>query len=239
MNPDDLETRCRSNLAAVRHQIDDACLRAGRAANAVRLVAVTKYVDAAAARAMAAAGCRDLAESRPQALWAKAETLADLAPPVRWHLIGHLQRNKVRRTLPVADLIHTLDSRRLLETLDAEAAAAGRPCDALVEVNLAGDPGRTGATAAETREIVAMAARSPHVRLRGLMGMASVPEGGDAAAQARRQFAWLREFRDRLRGEGGMELPELSMGMSGDLAEAILEGSTMVRVGSALFEGLL
>lgn len=239
MKPEEVETRCRRNLATVQERIDDACRRAGRDAAGVRLVGVTKYVDAFATEAIARAGCRDLGESRPQSLWAKAEALAARGMPVRWHLIGHLQRNKVKRTLPLVDLVHTLDSLRLLETLDAEAAAVSRRCDALVEVNLAGDPGRTGADEAQAREIVATAvARFPHVRIRGLMGMASVPEGDDPSGRARRQFAWLREFRDRLRSESGLEMPELSMGMSGDFAEAILEGSTLVRIGSALFEGL-
>lgn len=239
MKPDDMQTRCRENLAAVRGRIDEACRQAGRDPAAVRLIAVTKYVDAAVTRAIAVAGCHDLGESRPQSLWAKAEALAAGGPSIRWHLIGHLQRNKVKRTLAVVDLIHTLDSRRLLEALDVEAAAAERPCQVLVEVNVAGDPGRTGATEAEARDIVlAVAARHPFIRLRGLMGMASVPEGANAADQARRQFAWLREFRDRLARESGCDLPELSMGMSGDFAEAIAEGATMVRIGSALFEGL-
>lgn len=238
MKPDEIETRCRDNLAAVRGRIDDACRRAGREPGAVRLIAVTKYVDTAVTRAIAVAGCHDLGESRPQSLWAKAEALAAGMPAIRWHLIGHLQRNKVKRTLPVVGLIHTLDSLRLFHALAAEAAAEDQPCHALVEVNLAGDAARTGASEAEAREILAAAAGHPAVSIRGLMGMASVPEGDDASSRARRQFAWLREFRDCLSRESGLELPELSMGMSGDFAEAIAEGATMVRIGSALFEGL-
>jgi len=239
MRAEEAFDRCRDNVAVVRERIAEACRRSGRAPADVRLIAVTKYVDAAAARAVVAAGCRDLAESRPQELWAKATALADLAPPVRWHLVGHLQRNKVRRTLEVNPLLHTLDSLRLLETIDAEATRADRTCAALVEVNLAADPGRTGATETDAAGIVRAAVeRHPHVRLLGLMGMASVPEGPDAAGQARRQFARLRELRDRLRAENpACGLDELSMGMSGDFVEAILEGATMVRIGSALFAG--
>lgn len=227
-----------ANLARVRDQVAAACHRAGRDPAAVTLIGVTKYVDAAAARLVHAAGCHDLAESRPQALWGKAEALADLTPPPRWHLIGHLQRNKIRRTLAANPLIHSLDSPRLLEALAAECAAAGGVCEALVEVNLAGDPDRTGATEAEAEAIVAAAATRPAIRIRGLMGMASVPDGDPGAA--RREFARLRELRDRLAATlpGGDALRELSMGMSGDFVEAILEGATMIRIGSALFAGL-
>lgn len=230
--------RIADNLAAIRGRMHEACRRADRDPAGVTLIAVTKYVDAATARLVHATGCIDLAESRPQSLWVKADGLAGLAPPPRWHLVGHLQRNKIRRTLATGALVHSLDSLRLLDALAAEAAAAGRACEALVEVNLAGDPDRTGATEAEAAAIVTAAAGMPQVRLRGLMGMASVPDG-DASA-ARREFARLRELRDRFAATlpGGGTLRDLSMGMSGDYPEAILEGATMVRVGSAVFAGL-
>lgn len=229
--------RCRGTIAAVRGRIEDACRRAGRPASSVTLVAVTKYVDEQATRTLAEAGCLDLAESRPQQLWRKAAALAGHAPPIRWHLIGHLQRNKVRRTLPVVSVIQTLDSLRLLDALVAEAAAASVEVEVLVEVNLSADPTRSGALVDDVPTLVAAAARAPGVRLRGLMGMASHPES--PAADARRDFARLRELRDRLAGDVDPErLRELSMGMSGDFEEAILEGSTIVRVGSALVAGL-
>lgn len=229
--------RVQANVQAARERIAAACGKAGRSPDDVRLVAVTKYVDAAVARLVAAAGCIDLAESRPQRLQTMAAALVDVRPDVRWHLVGHLQRNKVRRMLPFLTLLHTLDSLRLLHTLEAEAASAGMACEVLVEVNLAGDPGRSGVVSRTCRRVVAAAARSQHVRLRGLMGMAARPDAPDA--DARRDFAVLRELRDVLAGDvpAGM-LAELSMGMSGDLEAAILEGSTMVRVGSALFEGV-
>lgn len=230
-------TTVADRLAAVRERVADACRQGGRSAGDVRVVAVTKYVDIDVARMVVEAGCVDLGESRPQELWRKSEALAASVPPVRWHLVGHLQRNKVRRTVGVVDLVHTLDSLRLLATLDAEAAAAGKVCDVLVEINLAGDPGRTGVDEATAAELLAAAARHPHVRFRGLMGMASVPRGADASSRARRQFANLREIRDRLAlAHPDIMLSELSMGMSGDYVEAILEGATLVRIGSALFE---
>ncbi|NBW86917.1 MAG: YggS family pyridoxal phosphate-dependent enzyme [Planctomycetia bacterium] len=235
-----LRERCLSNLSRVRESVAEACRRAGRPPADVTLVGVTKYVDATAARCLLEAGCADLAESRPQELWAKAAALADARPEPRWHLVGHLQRNKVRRTLPVGALIHTLDSRRLLEALEAEAAAADTACEVLVEVNVSGDPARSGAMEADAEPLLVAAAQSPHLRLRGLMAMASHPDG--PAADARRDFARLRELRDRITARGIVDaalVRELSMGMSGDFAEAILEGSTMVRIGSALFAGLV
>ncbi|MFM8634331.1 MAG: YggS family pyridoxal phosphate-dependent enzyme [Planctomycetia bacterium] len=226
-------------LAVVREKVAEACHRARRDPRGVRIIAVTKYVDLDAARDVLAAGCVDLGESRPQELWRKSAALADADPAPRWHLIGHLQRNKVRRTLEVATLVHTLDSLRLMEAIDGEAARLGRPCDALVELNLVGDPGRSGVDDDGARHLLAAAAAHPHVRIRGLMGMAGVPEGPDPSDQARRQFARLRGLRDRLQEEfPGQDLAELSMGMSGDYVEAILEGSTLVRIGSALFEGM-
>ncbi len=228
--------RLRRNLEAVEDGVREACRRAGRHRDDVRIVAVTKYVDAALTRLVVEAGCLDLGESRPQVLWTKAEELASLDPPPRWHLVGHLQRNKVRRTLPHLHLLHSLDGHRLLATLEAEAATLDRPVDVLVEVNLTDDTGRTGVAYDEAADLVATAAARPHIRLRGLMGMAPA---GDTTV-ARRAFERLRILRDRLAAEapdlGG--LPELSMGMSGDYEEAILEGSTLVRIGSALFAGI-
>ena len=223
-------------LGAVREKVAEACRQAGRDARDVRIVAVTKYVDVDVARAVLAEGCLDLGESRPQELWRKAPALADHVPPARWHLVGHLQRNKARRTVGIVSMVHTLDSLRLLEAIDAEARSAALVCNALIEINLAGDPGRTGVDEATAAELLAAAAGHPHVRIRGLMGMASVPDGGEHGGQARRQFARLREIRDRLAPEfPDTPLPELSMGMSGDYVEAILEGATLVRIGSALF----
>jgi pyridoxal phosphate enzyme (YggS family) len=239
-DPDLIRAQVRANLAAVRGRVEDACRRAGRDPAAVRIVGVTKYVQADLTRLLLECGCVDLAESRPQSLWEKAEALAGAKPKPRWHLVGHLQRNKIRRTLPILSLLHSLDSRRLLDALDAEAALAGRVCDVLVEVNLAGDPARTGLAEAEVAPLVEAACKLEHVRLRGLMGMASVPEGPAAAETARRQFARLREMRDALQQQVGTAcvLDELSMGMSEDFEAAILEGATLVRIGSALWEGV-
>src|SRR5437868_11966942 len=119
----DAEAIIAANLQRVREQIADAASRAGRRPEEITLVGVTKYVDVAAARALVDSGCHDLGESRPQSLWEKAEALSGLA--IRWHMVGHLQRNKVKRLLPHVHLLHSGDSLRLLEAVDAEAEALG------------------------------------------------------------------------------------------------------------------
>lgn len=232
--------RIADNLAAVRASVADACREAGRDPAGVRIIGVTKYVGIDEAMAVYECGCRDLAESRPQELWRKAEAFATAGLQARWHLIGHLQRNKVRRTLPHLHLLHSLDSLRLLRTIDEEARVAGIIADVLVEVKVDDGPQRTGASRDEVSAIVTAASELPGIRLRGMMAMASAPDDGDdpvaAARSARRQFAAVRELRDELRiGMPADSLAELSMGMSGDYREAILEGATIVRVGSALF----
>ncbi|MGH6742811.1 MAG: alanine racemase, partial [Bradyrhizobium sp.] len=131
------------NLAGIRGRIEAAARRSGRDAGEVKLVAVTKYVDTEIARNLVEAGCRHLGEARPQELWRKAQALA--GQPIDWHLIGHLQRNKVARTLPLVRLIHSCDSLRLIESIDSEAPKAGiAPAAILLEVNVSGDATKHG-----------------------------------------------------------------------------------------------
>lgn len=226
------------NLARVRERIAQAAEAAGRSAGEITLVGVTKYVGAAQARELVAAGCTDLGESRPQELWAKASELAsasrETGAPIRWHLIGHLQRNKVRRTLPLVSLIHSVDSLRLLAAIDAEwKALAPTLTDpvptirALLEINTSGDVAKQGMKPGEIEPILAAAGQFPRVEICGLMTMAAL-DGGPAIAA--RNFAVLRELADRF------QLQERSMGMSGDFEIAIREGATIVRIGSALWE---
>ncbi|HEV3415615.1 MAG TPA: YggS family pyridoxal phosphate-dependent enzyme [Pirellulales bacterium] len=226
-------TRITDNLAEIRERIAAAAARSGRPAEAVTVVAVTKSQAARAARELVAAGCRDLGESRPQELWSKAGELADL--PIRWHMIGHLQRNKVERTLPIVSLIHSVDSRRVAAAVDQTAQSLGRTVPILVEVNISGDRSKHGFQPEEMPAVLPAIAALGHLRIRGLMAMAG--REGDSGA-ARRDFAQLREFRDQLRRSlpDGVPLDELSMGMSGDFEAAIEEGATIVRIGSALFE---
>jgi pyridoxal phosphate enzyme (YggS family) len=232
--------RIADNVAAVRQRIAEAASRAGRSADSVTLVAVTKYVSAEIAQLLVEAGCRDLGESRPQELWSKAEILRPgNFGDVRWHLIGHLQRNKVRRTLSMVRLIHTVDSERLLTAIDEEARAIGtRRAEVLIEVNISGDASKTGLAASEVEPLLAAAGTMSGVSVRGLMGMASLT-GGPATAQ--HNFAALRSLRDRLQRNlpENVSLDELSMGMSDDFEVAIAEGATIVRIGSALVEGVV
>jgi pyridoxal phosphate enzyme (YggS family) len=231
----DLPARLAENLARVRQQIAEAANRSGRKPEEVRLVGVTKYVDTVTARALFDAGLHDLAESRPQELWRKGELLREL--PIRWHFVGHLQRNKIDKTLPLTSLLHSGDSLRLLEGVSAAAMKQGRSIDTLLEVNISGDVAKHGFPPESLKAELAPIAALGGIKVRGLMGMAAL-EGG--SEQARRDFAALRELRDDLRCDcpPQIELTELSMGMSGDFIEAIEEGTTIVRVGSALFEGL-
>jgi pyridoxal phosphate enzyme (YggS family) len=232
----DTSTQIQENVAEVRERMASAAERSGRTVDDVLMVAVTKYVDADVARAVVAAGCHDLGESRPQVLWSKAEDLGD-DTPVRWHMIGHMQRNKLRRTLPLATLFHSADSVRLLEEFDRQAASLQRTADVLIEVNVSGDAAKHGFEPAAMRGVIDQLPQWDGVRVRGLMCMGA-REGG--VERARRDFAALRQLRDELRGVSheGVSLDELSMGMSGDYEAAIEEGATMVRVGSVLFRGV-
>jgi pyridoxal phosphate enzyme (YggS family) len=209
--------------------------RRGPRADEITLVAVTKYVGEPAIRALVEAGCQVLGESRPQQLWDRAKQLADL--PIEWHLVGHLQRNKVRRTVPVIHWLDSADSLALIAEVDRRAAELGRPIPMLLEVNVSGEAAKHGFEPAALGPCLDALAQFRHVEIRGLMCMASLEGGLDAA---RRDFAALRQLRDRLRANCPemIRLDELSMGMSGDFEVAIEEGATIVRVGSALFEGV-
>jgi pyridoxal phosphate enzyme (YggS family) len=156
---------------------------------------------------------------------------------IRWHLVGHLQTNKVRRTLPIAALIHSIDSEKLLDVVDREAALLGKRVSVLLEVNVSGDATKHGFASGSLDQVIEHSTAWPSVSIQGLMCMAAL-EGGTSVA--RRNFAELREVRDRLARNSPPEasLQELSMGMSNDFEIAIEEGATIVRVGSALFEGL-
>jgi len=234
------------NLANIYDRIAESERRASRPQGSVKLIGVTKHVDADATRALALCGCVDLAESRPQQLWSKAEVLMDL--PVRWHLIGHLQRNKVKKTLEYASVLHSVDSERLLkqlasDSLDLQSASttftsspARFPVEFLVEVNATDDHSKTGLSFESGQELIRIASDFPTdfpIRIRGLMGMSSLHASDD---QRHREFESIRTTRDRWEQEFGISLPELSMGMSDDFEIAIEHGATMVRIGSKLFE---
>jgi pyridoxal phosphate enzyme (YggS family) len=237
-------SRLLTNLAIVRQRIADAARRSGRFPQDITLVAVTKYVGDDVVAELVAAGCLDLGESRPQALWGKASAIeqrirqeAAQSRTVRWHLVGHLQRNKVDQTLPLVSLIHSADSVHLLKAINESAANRGGHVDVLIEVNVSGDAAKHGFAPAEVLQTLPTLAALEHVHVRGLMCMAA-RDGDDEIA--RRNFIALRELRDHLTADqpDNVRLAELSMGMSGDYEIAIEEGATIVRIGSALFEGV-
>jgi pyridoxal phosphate enzyme (YggS family) len=226
-------TRLAENLNAVRDRICHAASQAGRAPSEITLVAVTKRSPIEAVRALVGLGQVDLGENYPQELWSKAEALSDLS--VRWHHIGHLQGNKARRTLPLVRVIHGVDSLKLLLTLDELAAGLPEPPRVCLQVNTSAEPSKHGWTPEGLLADAESIAGVRKIPLVGLMTMAPLGTEGDAA---RPYFARLRDLRDRLRSAIDRPLPELSMGMSGDFEAAIAEGATLVRVGSALFEGV-
>jgi pyridoxal phosphate enzyme (YggS family) len=214
---------------AVRSRMQEACRRAGRRPDEVELLAVTKTHPAAAAEYAARYGLRAVGENRVQeGIDKRAQTSA----PLRWELIGHLQTNKAALAARHFDRIQGVDSEKLLSHLDRAAAEFGRPLAILLEINAGDDPAKFGAPVDGAPRLLEAALGRPNLRVEGLMTIAPLDSDPAVAARA---FARLRELRDRLAGQFGAPLRELSMGMSGDLAEAIAEGSTLVRIGSALF----
>lgn len=226
----------RANLETVRRRIAAAARRAGRDPGEVTLVAVTKTVAADAIRRLASLGQVDFGENRPQDLVAKRAALAGApglpAGGVRWHMIGHLQRNKVRQTLGAMDVIHAMDSIELAESVSAEAVRAGRaevPC--FVQVNVSGEESKGGFAPRDLETVLRRVASLPALRIDGLMTMA--PQS-DSPEDARPVFRALRELRDWARASGYLRGSCLSMGMSEDFEVAVEEGATIVRVGRAL-----
>lgn len=218
-------------LAAVRARVDGAARAAGRRPEDVRIVGVTKTWPAEVAAAAAAAGLADLGENRTSELVAKAAAV----PSVRWHLVGRLQRNKVRDVVGHGWLLHAVDRPGLVDAVADRAEALGVVQDVLVQVNVAGDPAKAGCDLADLEDLVTYADARTGLRVVGLMTVPPLPPAGeDPATAAAPWFARLRGARDALR-ERFPGLEELSMGMSDDLEAAVEEGATMIRVGTALF----
>jgi hypothetical protein len=211
-----------------------ACRRARRESGSVTLVAVTKYAELEWIRTLVGLGVVELGENRPQQLVARAEAIE---APVHWHLIGHLQRNKVRSILPPTTLIHSADSLRILEAIDRIAAELDLRPRVLIEVNLSGEEARHGFRVDVLREEWDSVLKLGRLQVEGLMTMAAYSPDPENARPA---FQQLRELRDELQTRSGTaaELKDLSMGMTGDFEVAIEEGATLVRIGSALWEGL-
>lgn len=233
MNTDILQ----NNLAQLNDRIEQAVARSGRRNEDVKLVAVTKYVDSSVTRAIVDAGQLVLGESRPQVLWDKAESDALTGLEIEWHLIGHLQRNKINRSLKYCSLIHSVDSLRLLNAINTSSTKLETVTDCLLEINISGEPAKHGFQPAEIEAALVAAAEFTHVRIKGFMGMASLGGSDDSN---RAEFANLRSMLKRFESFqcDNIELVHLSMGMSTDFEIAIEEGATLVRIGSMLFDGL-
>ena len=222
----------RDRLAQVREQIARAAERAGRRPEEVTLIAVSKTFDSSTVQRAVDAGALDLGENRVQEAAGKVEVVK--GERLRWHLIGHLQSNKARLAVRAFDVIHTIDSRDLVERLDRIAGEEGRRLTALAQVDLADEPTKTGADEAELPGIVEAMDAAKHLDFTGLMTM---PPFFDHPEQTRPYFRRLREILDRLNSgrPARRRLTQLSMGMSHDFEVAIEEGATMVRVGTAIF----
>lgn len=218
-------------LSEVLGRIEAAARAAGREPQSVRLIAVSKTQPAEAVREAYAAGQRDFGENYVQELVQKAEALRDL-PDLRWHLIGHLQRNKAKQVAGLVSMLHTVDSVELGRELAKRRAAAGlhEPLPVLVEVSIAGEEQKHGVAPSQLGELLDGLAAQPELRLRGLM---CVPPFTADPAQARPHFDALLRLRDQ--HGGAQRLPELSMGMTHDLEHAVAAGATLVRVGTAIF----
>src|SRR5712691_7542247 len=201
---------------------------ARHAAQPVTIVAVTKGFGTDAVRAARDAGIADIGENRVQEAVQKQDSLRDLTG-IRWHLIGHLQRNKARVVAGRFDLVHSLDSLELARELDRRSTTAQR---ALLQVNVAGESQKSGCPLAEAAALARQIAALTHLRLEGLMTLAPLTDDEDVQ---RRTFRGLRVLRDRIKEEEGVWLPTLSMGMSGDYASAAQEGATVIRLGTVLF----
>jgi len=226
-----------SNLQDVKRRIARACAEAGRDANSVTLLAVSKTFPAEAVREAFDAGERAFGENYVQEALAKIEALAALRAQLQWHLIGPLQSNKTRPVAEAFDWVHTVDRLKIAERLAAQRPAGLAPLNLCLQVNVSGESSKSGVAPEELPTLAAQVAALPaeRVRLRGLM---SIPEPTTEADAQRRQHARLRELFEALRAglaPVGPHFDTLSMGMSADLEAAVAEGSTMVRVGSAIF----
>jgi pyridoxal phosphate enzyme (YggS family) len=216
-------------LAAVEARLVEACRRSGRSRDEVRLVAVSKTYGPERVEEAAANGLLTFGENRIQEARQKIPLCRG---GLEWHLIGHLQRNKVRDAVSLFSMIHGVDSLRLLEAIDGAAAEQGRDIPLLLQVNIANEASKHGLAVDEVAAVLEAASALVHVSVEGLM---TVPPFDADPEASRVHFAGLRSLRDRLAEQTGFPLQELSMGMSGDFEVAIEEGSTMVRVGAALF----
>jgi pyridoxal phosphate enzyme (YggS family) len=217
------------NLAVVNRAVADALDRTGRPQGSCRLLAVTKKIPPDEIRRAADAGQRLFGESRVQEA---LEKIPLLPAPLEWHFIGHLQRNKIRKVLPLVTTIHSIDSLDLARATDRVADELGLFPRVFLEANVAGDRAKFGFTPASLRAAIGEILAFDRLQTVGLM---TIPPYSLDPEDSRRHFAALRQLRDQVSSETGVPLPELSMGMSGDFTVAVEEGATIVRVGTSIF----
>jgi pyridoxal phosphate enzyme (YggS family) len=222
-------TSIAANLQAVRARVAAACIAAGRPAESVQLLAVSKTWPAANVREAVAAGQRAFGENYVQEAVDKAAQLADLG--LEWHFIGPLQSNKTARVAGCVAWVHSVDRLKIAERLSAQRTPGLTPLQVCIQVNVSGEASKSGCDPEYAAMLAQAVAALPNLSLRGFM---AIPEPSDDASLQRKRFALLRQLRDRL-GEEGLLLDTLSMGMSDDLEAAIMEGATIVRVGTAIF----
>ncbi|HUU84789.1 MAG TPA: YggS family pyridoxal phosphate-dependent enzyme [Phycisphaerae bacterium] len=244
-----MRRKLRDNLRRVRDRMANACIRAKRKPKEVTLVAVTKSVGVDVIRQLLELDCCELGESRAQELSRRAAMIkehldrrsrepSDPAPPQpNWHMVGHVQRNKVKPLLPWVRMFHALDSLRLAEDLDNQAGKLDLTVDALVQINAADEPQKFGVAVGAVPHLIEQVVSLPNMRVCGLMAMAPLTEDTSRLDWV---FERVQEIFTDLQDERftGKEFRHLSMGMSNDFEIAIEHGATMIRVGTALFEGL-
>ena len=216
------------NIKSVTERIARCCEKAGRPRGSVQLVTVTKEASVGQMEEVFHAGARDFGENRVQDALTKHSAIGD---KVKWHLIGHLQTNKVKDAVKVFSLIHSVDSLKLAQAIDKEAAKFGKRQSILIQVNVSGEESKFGIAPEETIDFLKVASAYPNISIDGLMTIA--PEVDDPEA-VRPYFRRLRELRDKI-DEGRRAIRTLSMGMTNDFEVAIEEGSDIVRVGRAIF----
>lgn len=222
----------KENLMEVESRVQAACERTGRPRKDVLLIAVSKTKPVELIREIMETGTKDFGENKVQEMCNKIEEIRE---PLNWHLIGHIQRNKVKYIVDKAYLIHSVDSLRLAEEIQKEAVKKNvSKVPVLIEVNMAQEASKDGINASETEELVREIAKLPNVQIRGLMTIAPFV---DDPEENRVHFRAMRELRDHLKAMNipGVEMKELSMGMTNDFEVAIEEGATMIRVGTAIF----
>jgi hypothetical protein len=217
------------NLREVREKMDTACIRAGREPRSVQLIAVSKTFPPSDIQEAIDAGQNVFGESRIQEAAPKVEVLAG---GVEWHFIGKMQSNKVRKILPLFDYVHAVDSLKLAVYMNGVAADLGLCSKIFLQVNQSGEQSKGGFSVAALRNEIGEIAMLRHLEVVGLM---TIPPAVKDPEDARHWFSEMRKLRDEIRRDEGIEIPFLSMGMSGDFEVAIEEGATHVRVGSAIF----